>query len=578
MILSMAVLIAEWPFRKLIWQPALTTTVENSALMDSPIAWKHLAKIGVLGLFILLGADLLAQAGQIAGETGLSTFLAQIGRILLQTRLGSIWLFRLSLALSIGWLTFHHSLPGRTWSRFGIALLLIFTMSLTSHAAAESHPVVPVLVDWLHKVAVSVWIGGLAYFILAMGYIRPIEGVLQTNITSRLITHFSKLALICVSVAGLSGLYTAVLRVGSFPALIGTLYGQALLVKLAMAACLLALGAVNLLILSPRLKKDRSQSLDNPIFVNRFKRVIQTEVVMGILVMLSASLLASLPPAVVTVKSTDQIRKIRVDDLQEELTISPARVGINTFSLQLNSGGQPVILAKEVTLRFSAGQQNLPPSDLQMVSQGNGVYVAKGSNLSLPGNWQIQIIVRRENTFDAYANLSFDFHNPTKETPNQQNGRIAGGLVILIGLGYGLLIVKLHPSRIVRIGLGGTPLAVMIVLGLFFLTLPPPSNQSLVNPIAPNQDSIMAGKDLFTSHCAACHGSSGKGDGPAGLLMNPRPADLSLHAVPGVHTDAQLFQWISNGYPGTQMPAFRTQLSDTERWNLVNFIRTLASN
>ncbi len=73
-----------------------------------------------------------------------------------------------------------------------------------------------------------------------------------------------------------------------------------------------------------------------------------------------------------------------------------------------------------------------------------------------------------------------------------------------------------------------------------------------------------------------CHGPTGKGDGPLGLTLVPRPADLTIHAVPGVHTDGQLYEWITNGFPGSAMPAWRNSLSDTDRWNLVNFIRTMA--
>jgi hypothetical protein len=61
-----------------------------------------------------------------------------------------------------------------------------------------------------------------------------------------------------------------------------------------------------------------------------------------------------------------------------------------------------------------------------------------------------------------------------------------------------------------------------------------------------------------------------------GVTLNPRPADLTQHAIPGIHTDAQLFEWITNGFPGSRMPAFKSALSDTERWHLVNFIRSLA--
>jgi mono/diheme cytochrome c family protein len=62
-----------------------------------------------------------------------------------------------------------------------------------------------------------------------------------------------------------------------------------------------------------------------------------------------------------------------------------------------------------------------------------------------------------------------------------------------------------------------------------------------------------------------------------GLTLNPRPADLSIHATPGVHTDGQLYLWITNGFPGSPvMPAFKDSLDNEERWHLVNFIRTLA--
>ena len=89
---------------------------------------------------------------------------------------------------------------------------------------------------------------------------------------------------------------------------------------------------------------------------------------------------------------------------------------------------------------------------------------------------------------------------------------------------------------------------------------------------------MAAGHTLFVANCVPCHGVTGKGDGPAGLTLNPRPADLTLHAVPGVHTDGVLWDWITNGYPGSVMPAFRNVLSDTDRWNLVNYIRTLSPN
>lgn len=95
------------------------------------------------------------------------------------------------------------------------------------------------------------------------------------------------------------------------------------------------------------------------------------------------------------------------------------------------------------------------------------------------------------------------------------------------------------------------------------------------NPIPSSDESLAAGAALYEQNCLVCHGPQGRGDGPAGLALNPPPADLSIHTEPGVHPDGQLFLWISEGVAGTAMPAFQDLLAEEERWHLVNYIRSL---
>ena len=128
------------------------------------------------------------------------SFSVDIGQILLETRLGLIWLVRLVLALLCGWLVLSRPRPWKPWAAFGVTLLLLFTLSLTSHSAAEPQPLLPVLADWLHLAAVSLWIGGLVFFVPAVRQIRRMDGVQQTRLTSLMILRFSALALTCVGV------------------------------------------------------------------------------------------------------------------------------------------------------------------------------------------------------------------------------------------------------------------------------------------------------------------------------------------------------------------------------------------
>ena len=67
-------------------------------------------------------------------------------------------------------------------------------------------------------------------------------------------------------------------------------------------------------------------------------------------------------------------------------------------------------------------------------------------------------------------------------------------------------------------------------------------------------------------------GLGGKGDGPSAVALNPKPFDLTVHGR--LHTEGELFWWISNGIQGTGMPAFGA-LTELQRWQVVQYIRTL---
>ena len=97
----------------------------------------------------------------------------------------------------------------------------------------------------------------------------------------------------------------------------------------------------------------------------------------------------------------------------------------------------------------------------------------------------------------------------------------------------------------------------------------------LQNPVDPSVEAIARGRAMFRERCVACHGERGRGDGPAGVTLDPKPADLVLH-VPQ-HSDGELYYMISVGFPGTGMPAWRSLLSERDRWELVHYLRVLAA-
>jgi copper transport protein len=571
---SLAILVGQRLFIALVWDPALERNQ-----VTKPDVWTTLYRIGLIGVLISIGVGILSQAGQATGAE--LTFPwdadAQTGRILTETRLGVIWLLRVALAMSGVWLAANQESDIRNWIGFAVNLSLLFTVTLTSHAATEARPLLPILGDWLHLLGMTFWFGGLVYLFTGIRHLQQLGGQGRTQLTSLLTSRFSINAIFFVALIGLTGIYSAYLRVGSWSALLDSLYGHALLVKQAFVAGLLVIAAVNFLVITPRLNRERLGESANTGLVARFGKILILELTLAGLLLASVSFLTYIPPARVVSPNSDLTARTDVDDLKLDLAISPGRVGQNTFTLELiSSNGHPVHTVKEVLLRFTPAEGKLAPSEIELIGQGDGTFTAKGANLSLPGRWKVQAVVRREGKFDAYANFDFNFHNPGPGEQVSAISRESGLLLLLIGLVCGLLAASSREKRILRLGVGAPVTLLMISLGIFYLTRPIPVEIAQINPIPPDSQSVAAGQNLYTTYCVPCHGVTGLGDGPVGLTLNPRPADLRQHAIPGIHTDAQLFEWITNGFPGSQMPPFKTTLSDTDRWNLVNFIRTLA--
>ena len=86
------------------------------------------------------------------------------------------------------------------------------------------------------------------------------------------------------------------------------------------------------------------------------------------------------------------------------------------------------------------------------------------------------------------------------------------------------------------------------------------------------ESSLAAGRKIYSKTCAMCHGKAGDADGPAVIELNIHPAKLSDPKL-ATESDGSLFWKITTGKK--PMPAFGKRFSETDRWHLVNYIRTL---
>ena len=106
-----------------------------------------------------------------------------------------------------------------------------------------------------------------------------------------------------------------------------------------------------------------------------------------------------------------------------------------------------------------------------------------------------------------------------------------------------------------------------------------------VNPIPADKVSVERGRLLYSVTCIQCHGSEAHGDGNVGYALINKPANLTSDVV-SAKSDGSIFLTITNGIIGKitvngasqdqiHMPALNENLTVRDRWDVVNFIRSL---
>jgi mono/diheme cytochrome c family protein len=113
----------------------------------------------------------------------------------------------------------------------------------------------------------------------------------------------------------------------------------------------------------------------------------------------------------------------------------------------------------------------------------------------------------------------------------------------------------------------------VVVYSLSDWTAPEKARQ-LRNPFPATPQTIGMGMSTYADHCENCHGDDGNGKGQRAEKLSVAPTDFTDAHTMTRMTDGELFWKISEGH--RPMPAFKGKLSDEERWQLVDYIRTFS--
>lgn len=301
-------------------------------------------------------------------------------------------------------------IPEGAWVTPLTAALLLAGITLSSHAAGSG--VVASVVDWVHLLAAATWIGGLGAFLTIVRGTAPSE---RKSVMQFLVPRISRIAAISLGALILTGTISAWIHIPALRAFVVTAYGRTLLVKILFILPLVLLGALSRFALRPRIQAGTADAA----VLGRFVRSASAEVVLGSAVLLAVAVLTMTPPATVTLPAVTRSGVVYAgltEDAKIRLTISPAAPRWTRFEVTVGDRQGEPLPGASAYLRFLKLDQDLEPTQLPVAPQGQGRFVAEGADLTIPGWWEVSVILREPGRSDAVVAFPFQLGASSSRT------------------------------------------------------------------------------------------------------------------------------------------------------------------
>jgi len=407
--------------------------VESPNADGEEVAARALRAAVIVSIIALLVAALASVWLQVWSAGGSLTMTGVLSDVIFDSRFGETWIARAGIvALAAACAVMLPRRDSRPWEQsilhrtntrwlllVALAVALPATTSLGSHAAANSGSPVAPLVDWVHLVAGGVWVGGLVQLVIVVLAVLPrLED--RSVFLGPLIRRFSLIAAVSVAVIVGTGVLQSIERLGGLGELVDSTYGSTLLVKVLVLLPLLAFGAFNLLVSGPRfvsLARGGAARAASGLSEKRFRFAVSAELLLATGVLAATAVLTITPPPAPAAGSDAslfaspdiEVKTAEADDLSVAVWADPGRVGLNDVSVLLRDLDGDERMVQRVILRLKYLGESIGVDEVDAtVLHPPSHFVAKTSAFSLPGQWEVEVIVRREGLRDTRTTVSFE--------------------------------------------------------------------------------------------------------------------------------------------------------------------------
>ncbi|MDP8889085.1 MAG: copper resistance protein CopC [Thermoproteota archaeon] len=406
-----------------LWKPLARVPWLSSAISKTRVSIdRNMMRLIIIGTGLVLAsgaAMIVVQA--ISINAGIPEAIG--------TQFGNVWLTRMlqsSILMGIAVAVYRRlaknkAIPHRAeiYAILILGLAVLVTSGLIAHAAATEQ-VVPILLDFFHNSAASIWIGGLILLgfvgvpkILSIG-----DSTIKSAALSILIPRFSTIVVTLLGIAVITGPVLLFTLESNLSLTVASVYGQILAIKLGLAGVMVAMGAYSQFVVQKKAVAIMASSSSSDggdgataLYADRLRnagKIFKAEAGVGIALLFMVSLMANgaLPSgqfpayereeldaqtAFAEAPRTDFMRTLYTAEGTIKLDISPFAVGQNTFKLSFfDQDGSNATGIESATIKLTQLERAIGPITVETTEQSDNVFLADAA-FSLPGIWHIEI-------------------------------------------------------------------------------------------------------------------------------------------------------------------------------------------
>lgn len=324
---------------------------------------------------------------------------------LFQTSYGMAWIMRVALTVAmLGlWFIIERGHRQATWYvMLALGMGLLWTSSQTGHGAATGEWA-PIALDFIHNLVASVWIGGLIYAVMVLMPILRSHPA-RHGMILRMIPRLSTIFVLCLGTVIVTGPLLMWALDSDIGRISGSLYGQIIMIKLALAGAMVGLAGYTQMSVIKKARQSLAGTHKIPPAYDTLYRSLRYEAALGVILLAAVAFLVNgalpagyaqdtasleLTPDIVGLETTQFSANTRFD-----IQISPYTTGHNGISVQAsNLDGTPVTSQTDISVKISNPERNISPIQVEMTPDGDTYY---GDVIfGFAGTWLVDIESQR---------------------------------------------------------------------------------------------------------------------------------------------------------------------------------------